>query len=92
MADGSSAEGTSSSYSSAESSESTVEVNVKTLDSQIYTFRVNKNMSISSFKEKIADAVNVPVGQQRLIFRGKVLKDDHLLSEYRILLFQALRP
>lgn len=42
-------------------------------------------MCVSSFKEKIADQVGVPVGQQRLIFRGKVLKDEHLLSEYRIL-------
>ncbi|KAL6199741.1 hypothetical protein ACLB2K_029524 [Fragaria x ananassa] len=25
-----------------------------------------------------------PVGQQRLIFRGKVLKDDHPLSEYHL--------
>ena len=42
-------------------------------------------MLVSSFKEKIADEVGVPVGQQRLIFRGKVLKDEHPLSEYRIL-------
>ena len=41
-------------------------------------------MPVSSFKEKIANEIGVPVGQQRLIFRGRVLKDDHLLSEYRI--------
>lgn len=39
---------------------------------------------VSLFKEKIANDIGVPVGQQRLIFRGKVLKDEHLLSEYRI--------
>ncbi|KAL9994116.1 putative Ubiquitin-like domain-containing protein [Helianthus debilis subsp. tardiflorus] len=42
-------------------------------------------MLVSAFKEKIADEVGLPVGQQRLIFRGKVLKDEHHLSEYRIL-------
>lgn len=42
-------------------------------------------MPISSFKEKIANEIGVPVSQQRLIFRGKVLKDEHVLSEYRIL-------
>lgn len=42
-------------------------------------------MPVSAFKEKIAIQSGVPVGQQRLIFRGKVLKDDHLLSEYSIL-------
>ncbi|XP_068640648.1 uncharacterized protein [Aristolochia californica] len=61
-----------------------VEVNIKTLDSQIYSFRVKKNMRVSLFKEKVASAIGVPVAQQRLIFRGKVLKDDHLLSEYHV--------
>lgn len=42
-------------------------------------------MPVSSIKGKIADQIGVPVGQQRLIFQGKVLKDEHLLSKYRIL-------
>ncbi|KAI3713394.1 hypothetical protein L1987_71971 [Smallanthus sonchifolius] len=67
-----------------ESSESTVEIHIKTLDSQLYNFLVNKNMLVSAFKEKIANDVGLPVGQQRLIFRGKVLKDEHRLSEYHI--------
>ena len=46
-------------------------------------------MPVSSFKEKIANETGVPVGQQRLIFRGKVLKDEHLISEYRILPFHG---
>jgi len=44
-------------------------------------------MPVSLFKDKIATEVGLPVNQQRLIFRGKVLKDEHLLSHYRILLF-----
>lgn len=44
-------------------------------------------MPVSLFKEKIASEIGLPVGQQRLIFRGKVLKDDHLLSAYRIPLY-----
>ncbi|KAL1225063.1 Ubiquitin-like domain-containing protein CIP73 [Cardamine amara subsp. amara] len=62
----------------------TLELNIKTLDSQMYTFQVNKNETVSLFKEKIAIEVGVPVGQQRLIFRGRVLKDDHPLSEYHL--------
>ncbi|KAK7828359.1 large proline-rich protein bag6 [Quercus suber] len=84
MADQHSNEGSSAGNVSGESSDSTVELNIKTLDSQIYTFQVNKNMRVSSFKEKIANETTVPVGQQRLIFRGRVLKDDHLLSEYHV--------
>lgn len=84
MADQHSNEGSSAGNVSGESSDSTVELNIKTLDSQIYTFQVDKNMRVSSFKEKIANETTVPVGQQRLIFRGRVLKDDHLLSEYHV--------
>ncbi|KAF9621499.1 hypothetical protein IFM89_021803 [Coptis chinensis] len=67
--------------SNTETSESIVEINIKTLDSQIYRFRVDRNIPVPSLKEKVASQSGVPVEQQRLIFRGKVLKDDHLLSE-----------
>ncbi|CAM8977684.1 unnamed protein product [Rhodiola kirilowii] len=82
MADHQATEGSSKSNVSGGDSEETVQLNVKTLDSQIYSFCVDKNMPVSLFKEKIADEVGLPVERQRLIFRGKVLKDDHLLSEY----------
>ncbi|XP_035830209.1 ubiquitin-like domain-containing protein CIP73 isoform X2 [Helianthus annuus] len=67
-----------------ESSELVVDIHIKTLDSQVYDFRVDKNILVSSFKEKIASDVGLPVGLQRLIFRGKVLKDEHRLSEYHV--------
>ncbi|CAI9117054.1 OLC1v1018378C9 [Oldenlandia corymbosa var. corymbosa] len=66
------------------SSDSSVELNIKTLNSQIYSVVADKNMLVSAFKEKIAGQVGLPVEQQRLIFRGKVLKDEHLLSEYHV--------
>ncbi|CAN1163219.1 Ubiquitin-like domain-containing protein CIP73 [Linum perenne] len=78
-------EGPSTSNVSGETSDSSVQLNVKTLDSQVYSFQVDKKMTVAAFKEKIAGQIGVPVNQQRLIFRGRVLKDDHLLSEYRIL-------
>lgn len=84
MADHHRHEGSSSSNMSSGNSESTLELNLKTLDSQIYGLHANKNMLVSSFKEKIAGQIGVPVEQQRLIFRGKVLKDEHLLSEYNL--------
>lgn len=84
MAEQQSAEGASTSDGSVLVADSTLEINIKTLDSHMYNFRVEKNMPVSSFKGKIADQIGVPVGQQRLIFRGKVLKDEHLLSEYHV--------
>ncbi|XVE94459.1 hypothetical protein REPUB_Repub02eG0010500 [Reevesia pubescens] len=84
MADHPSNEGSSAGNVSGESSDSLVELRIKTLDSQICSLLVEKKTPVSSFKERIANALGVPVGQQRLIFRGKVLKDDHLLSEYHV--------
>ncbi|MFQ6639980.1 hypothetical protein Gotur_015414 [Gossypium turneri] len=71
MADQHSNEGSSMGSTSGESSDSLVELKIKTLDSQIFSFLVDKNAPVSSFKEKIARELGVPVGRQRLIFRGK---------------------
>ena len=40
---------------------------------------------IPALKEQIATVTGVLSDQQRLICRGKVLRDDELLSAYRIL-------
>lgn len=85
MAEQFSGEGSSStSFSSGESSDSNIELNIKTLDSRIFKFQVDRNVPVSAFKEKIANVMDISVGQQRLIFRGKVLKDEHPLSEYHV--------
>ncbi|KAL6504802.1 hypothetical protein OROHE_023560 [Orobanche hederae] len=77
-------EGSGASDVSGEGSGLTLQLKIKMLDSRIFNFHIDKNILISGFKEKIAQQIGVPVGQQRLIFRGKILKDDHLLSEYNI--------
>lgn len=47
---------------------------------------------IPALKEQIATVTGVLSEQQRLICRGKVLKDDQLLSAYRIcFLLQLLK-
>ncbi|KAL5183469.1 Large proline-rich protein BAG6 [Glycine soja] len=67
---------------SAESSETTIEIKIKTLDSQTYTLRVDKQMPVPALKEQIASVTGVLSERQRLICQGKVLKDDQLLSAY----------
>ncbi|XP_011081507.1 uncharacterized protein LOC105164545 isoform X1 [Sesamum indicum] len=68
----------------AECSETTVEIKIKTLDSQTFTLRVDKRVPIPELKDKIASVTGVLSEQQRLICRGKVLKDDQLLSAYHV--------
>ncbi|KAJ0503654.1 putative Ubiquitin-like domain-containing protein [Helianthus annuus] len=65
-------------------SETTVEIKIKTLDSQTYTLRVDKCVPVPALKEQIATVTGILSDQQRLICRGKVLKDDQLLSAYHV--------
>ncbi|KAJ0090933.1 hypothetical protein Patl1_14855 [Pistacia atlantica] len=67
-----------------EASETTIEIKIKTLDSQTYTLRVDKQVPVPALKEQIASVTGVLSEQQRLICRGKVLKDDQLLSAYHV--------
>ncbi|KAJ6381027.1 hypothetical protein OIU77_029847 [Salix suchowensis] len=67
-----------------EGSETNIEIKIKTLDSQTYTLRVDKQMPVPALKEQIASVTGVLSEQQRLICRGKVLKDDQLLSAYHV--------
>ncbi|PKA60116.1 Ubiquitin-40S ribosomal protein S27a [Apostasia shenzhenica] len=84
MANESCSSGINSSQVVSDSSQSSIEIKIKTLDSQTYSLRVNKNMPVPTLKEKIMSAIGVPLNQQRLIYKGKVLKDDQLLSEYHM--------
>lgn len=68
----------------AECPETTVEIKIKTLDSETYTLRVDKCVPVPALKEQIATVTGVLTEQQRLICRGKVLKDDQLLSAYHV--------
>ncbi|KAI3454230.1 hypothetical protein Pfo_010893 [Paulownia fortunei] len=68
----------------ADCSETTVEIKIKTLDSQTFTLRVDKCVPVPELKEQIASLTGVLSEQQRLICRGKVLKDDQLLSAYHV--------
>ncbi|XP_062194868.1 ubiquitin-like domain-containing protein CIP73 isoform X2 [Phragmites australis] len=65
-------------------SETTIEIKIKTLDSQTYNLRVNKCVPVPLLKEKIATVTGILSEQQRLICRGRVLKDDELLSAYHV--------
>ncbi|XP_057550937.1 ubiquitin-like domain-containing protein CIP73 isoform X2 [Amaranthus tricolor] len=72
-------------HAETESSATTIEIKIKTMDSQTYSLQVDKQMPVPALKERIASVTGVVTEHQRLICRGKVLKDDQLLSAYRIL-------
>ena len=47
-----------------------------------FTATVSSSATIAEFKEQIAPRVDVPAAFQRLIHRGRVLKDEQTLESY----------
>ncbi|CAN0901103.1 Ubiquitin-like domain-containing protein CIP73 [Linum grandiflorum] len=68
----------------ADEAQAAIEIKIKTLDSQTYTLKVDKQTPVPALKEQIASVTGVLTEQQRLICRGRVLKDDQLLSAYHV--------
>ncbi|KAL8128808.1 hypothetical protein V2J09_017963 [Rumex salicifolius] len=62
----------------------TIEIKIKTMDSQTHILRVDKQVPVPTLKEQIASVTGVVKEHQRLICRGRVLKDDQLLSAYHV--------
>lgn len=59
-------------------------VKVKTLNQELFEVRVSSDMVVKTFKELIQSEHGVPVERQRIIYRGKVLKDEETLGSYKI--------
>ena len=58
-------------------------VHVKSSNGQKYSLEVNLGeMTVGDLKGEMASKVDIPAAQQRLIYRGRVLKDDATLSTY----------
>ena len=64
--------------------ENEIEIKVKMINNEIFTVRINKGKSVFDLKEEIRKKINIPVINQKLIFQGKVLKDNDGLSVYKL--------
>ncbi|KAH8549716.1 ubiquitin-related domain-containing protein [Umbelopsis sp. PMI_123] len=72
--------------STTESVASTIKVTVKTLKpaSQFEIFNLKLTDTIATLKDRISQQRSIPMKQQRLLIKGKVLNDTKPLAEYAI--------
>jgi len=61
-----------------------MQIFVKTLLGQTITLKVNPSDSIEKVKDQIHDSEGIHPDQQRLIFCGRQLEEEHKLSDYNI--------
>ncbi|XP_062854729.1 ubiquitin-like protein 4A [Trichomycterus rosablanca] len=59
-------------------------VTVKPLQGKECNVQVTENEKVSTLKELVFERLHIPPNQQRLLYKGKALADEHRLSDYSI--------
>lgn len=59
-------------------------INVKPLQGKECCVQVTEDEKVSTVKDLIFQRLNIPANQQRLLYKGKALADEHRLSDYSI--------
>nr|XP_057927326.1 ubiquitin-like protein 4A [Doryrhamphus excisus] len=57
---------------------------VKPLQGKECSVHVKEDEKVSTVKELVFERLNIPPNQQRLLYKGKALADEHRLSDYSI--------
>ncbi|XP_017376273.1 ubiquitin-like protein 4A [Cebus imitator] len=61
-----------------------MQLTVKALQGRECSLQVPEDELVSTLKQLVSEKLNVPVRQQRLLFKGKALADGKRLSDYSI--------
>ncbi|KAK1440518.1 hypothetical protein QVD17_06346 [Tagetes erecta] len=60
----------------------TVTVHVRCSNGTKFSVQASLESSVQSFKSVVEQNCDIPAGQQRLIYKGRILKDDQTLKSY----------
>lgn len=63
-----------------------VAINIRCANGSKFTVRTSLESTVEAFKAVLAQNCDVPAAQQRLIYKGRILKDDQTLQSYGLLL------
>ncbi|EQC36912.1 hypothetical protein, variant [Saprolegnia diclina VS20] len=64
--------------------ESCIEIRIKTLNDHSFALQVRPAIAVSELKEMLRTTTQVPEHRQRLIYRGKLMKDADQLAAYNV--------
>ncbi|WVZ57505.1 hypothetical protein U9M48_007884 [Paspalum notatum var. saurae] len=59
-------------------------LNIRCANGSKFTVRADLGATVGAFKEVVAGSCDVPAPQQRLIYKGRILKDEQTLESYGV--------
>ncbi|XP_057761583.1 ubiquitin domain-containing protein DSK2b-like [Arachis stenosperma] len=59
-----------------------VNINIRCSNGSKFSVSIGLDSTVVSFKEVVARSCDIPANQQRLIYKGRILKDDQTLQSY----------
>lgn len=62
--------------------EGEVNINIRCSNGSKFSVRVRLEATVAEFKAVLAGSCDIPAEQQRLIYKGRILKDDQTLASY----------
>ncbi|XP_010242888.1 PREDICTED: ubiquitin domain-containing protein DSK2a-like isoform X1 [Nelumbo nucifera] len=65
--------------------DSGVNVHIRCSNGSKFSVKINLDSTVGAFKALLAQNCDVPAEQQRLIYKGRILKDDQTLESYGLL-------
>ncbi|KAL6993370.1 hypothetical protein U1Q18_011487 [Sarracenia purpurea var. burkii] len=57
-------------------------VHIRSSNGSKFSVQASLDSTVGSFKSVVAQSCDIPAAEQRLIYKGRILKDDHTLESY----------